>query len=132
MNENQRNQSGSEQQNTEQDQLRNPTTNEVIREVGQDRGENETLRDAEQGSGRSYDYGTQGSEQAGSNNEQASNNNMNTGRNSSRETMAGTTDMSHDQEMGSGRDVRRTQGSGQNLAPKLGTTGSDFDGQNSI
>lgn len=125
MNDNQRPRSESSEQNVEQDQLRNPTTNEVIREVSGDRGENETLRDAEQGSGRSYDYGTPGSEQAGSNN-------LNVGRNSSHETMHGTADMSSDQELGSGRDVRRSQGSGQNLAPKLGVTGSDFDGQNSI
>lgn len=134
MKENQRNRSERNERNVEQDQLRNPTTNESMREVKQDRsqhdsGQNESLRDAEKGSGRSYDYGTEGSDQAGS-----ERGNVSTGRSqkASRDTMAGTSDMSHDQEIGKGRDIRRSQDSGQNLAPKTGVSGSDFDGQNSI
>lgn len=124
MKENQRNTSGNEQRNTEQDPMRNQQ-NDSTRQVGQS-GENETLRDAEQGSGRSYDYGTQGSEQT----EQTSGTTGN--RSTSRETMHGTADMKDEMVPGRGREMRRESGSGSGLAPKMGTTGSDFDGQNSI
>ena len=128
MKENKRNRSESNERNVENDQLRDTRSNEPIREVGQDRSENETLREADKGSGRSYDYGTQGSEQTDS-----GRGNVSTGRErSSRETMHGTSDMSHDQELGRGRDIRRQAGSGSGLAPKSSVTGSDFEGQNSI
>jgi len=129
MKENKRNRSERNERGVENDSLRDTRQNEPIREVGQDRSENETLRQADKGSGRSYDYGTPGSNEAGS-----ERGNVSTGRgrqSTSRETLHGTADMNHEQELGRGRDVRR-QSSGQNLAPKTGVTGSDFDGQNSI
>ena len=129
MKENKRNRSESNERNVENDQLRNTGSNENSKNVRQDRSQSDNLREADKGSGRSYDYGTQGSEET-----EGQRGNASTGRSqqSSRETMAGTSDMSHDQEIGKGRDNRRSQGSGQNLAPKMGTTGSDFDGQNAI
>jgi len=126
MKENQRNRSGMNEQNTQNEPMRN-TENENRRDVGQERS-NESLRDAEQGSGRSYDYGTQGSEQT----EGGSANVGGSRQSGNRETMAGTADMKDDQVMGRGRDIRRQAGSGSGLAPKTGVTGSDFDGQNSI
>jgi hypothetical protein len=128
MKENKRNRSESNER-SEQDQLRNTQSGESTREVRQDRSQSDNLREADKGSGRSYDYGTPGSQEAGSDR-----GNVSTGRSqrSSRENMAGTSDMSHDQEIGKGRDVRRSQDSSQNLAPKSSVTGSDFDGQNSI
>ena len=124
MKENQMNRGGNEQRNTEQDQMRNQQ-NDSMQNVGQNR-ENESLRDSDLGSGRSYDYGTQGSEQT----EQTSGTTGN--RSTSRETMHGTADMKDEQVPGRGREMRRESGSGSGLAPKMGTTGSDFDGQNSI
>ena len=124
MKENQRNRSGNEQRNTEQDPMRNQQ-NDSTREVGQNR-ESDNLRDADLGSGRSYDYGTQGSEQTENTSGTSGN------RSSSRETMHGTADMKDEQVPGRGREMRRESGSGSGLAPKMGTTGSDFDGQNSI
>ena len=120
------------QQDMQNDQLRGNTMNETIRDVSGDR--NETLRDADMGSGRSYDYGTQGSEETDNLRSDAGDmgGGQGVGGGRSRENVAGTADMKDEQITGAGRDVRRRQGSGQNLAPKLGTTGSHFDGQNSI
>lgn len=128
MKENQRNQRDMDQRSNEQENMRNPQQDRT-REVGQNREQNESLRDAEQGSGRSYDYGTQGSEQT-ENTSSGSSLNSGTGR---RESVAGTTDMRDEQALGRSRNnSRRQPGSGSGLAPKTGTTGSDYDGQNSI
>ena len=129
MKENKRNRSESNERNEQQESLRNTQSGESTREVRQDRSQSDNLREADKGSGRSYDYGTPGSKESGS-----ERSNVSSGRSqgSSRENMAGTSDMSHDQEIGKGRDVRRSQASDQNLAPKSSVTGSDFDGQNAI
>ncbi len=116
------------ERNMENQPLRETGSNESIREVGQERREQDNLREADKGSGRSYDYGTPGSERT-----ESDRSNVSTERQqASRETVAGTADMKNNQATGRGRDVKRQAGSGSGLSPKMNVTGSDFDGQNSI
>ena len=127
MEKNQRNQKNQEQRSSEQDQLRQSTPQEPTTNVGQNRDmeQNESLRDAEQGSGRSYDYGTEGSDMdrggTGRRNDHSGHQNLssNTG---------GTVDMGPNSITGSNRESRAGTGSGLNT--KRSVTGSDFDGQN--
>ncbi len=121
------------ERNLENQPLRQSDSNESIREVGQQRREHDNLREADKGSGRSYDYGTPGSERTESERTESDRSNISTGRQqASRETVAGTADMKNNQATGRGRDLKRQAGSGSGLSPKMNVTGSDFDGQNSI
>jgi hypothetical protein len=121
MDKNQRNEN---ERTSEQDQLRGNTMNETIRNVGNMDEKNETLRDAEQGSGRSYDYGTEGSDMS-----DTSRRNSDAGQQNASASRGGTSDMDDESIAGAGRDTRTQRGSG--LTTKRSITGSDFDGQNS-
>jgi len=77
------------------------------------------------GSGRSYDYGTEGSSTEEDTNQQL-------GRNSNQQNISNPTTTpgsSSDNMPGTGRSDTRT-GMGSGLTTKQSTTGSDFDGQN--
>ncbi len=126
MKENKRNDKHNEQKRAEEDQLRDKTMNETIRDVNNDRDieQNETLRNAEQGSGRSYDYGAEGSDN------QRKRGGLNYDQQDTSGTRGGTVDMDDQTVSGAGRATPGATGTGSGLAPKTGVTGSDYDGQN--
>lgn len=78
----------------------------------------------EAGSGRSYDYGTEGSSEEDLNQQ--------LGRNSNQQNVSNpisTPGTGNDNMPGTGRSDSRA-GTGSGLTTKQGTTGSDYDGQN--
>jgi hypothetical protein len=128
MEKNQRNEDmrNERRRSSEQDQSRQ-STNENRREVRQDRDmeQNESLRDADQGSGRSYDYGTEGSDMDTNSTRRTDH----TSHQNLSSNTGGTVDMGPNSLTGSNNRTSRA-GTGSGLNTKRGVTGSDFDGQN--
>jgi hypothetical protein len=91
-----------------------------------------TLQEDASGSGRSYDYGSEGSteeemnQQLGLNSNQQ---NISGTQDASGQNNNSTTDLGNDSISGAGRSSSRA-GSGSGMDTKRSTTGSDFDGQN--
>jgi hypothetical protein len=79
----------------------------------------------EAGSGRSYDYGSEGSSEEDMNQQLGRNSNQ---QNISNPTTTSTPGTGSDSMPGVGNNSRAGAGSG--MTTKQGTTGSDFDGQN--
>lgn len=107
-----------------QDQLRGNTMNEQIREVGNNRDlSSDDRRDAD--TERNMEEGSE---------ENTSANTTRRGMNYTPQDMSGVrsggiTDMDDQAEGGAGSVSGRRLGAGSNITQKLGTTGSDFDGQ---
>jgi hypothetical protein len=84
------------------------------------------------GSGRSYDYGTEGSNEEEINQQLGLNSNQQTvtgTQDASGQNNNSTTDLGNDSISGAGRSSSRA-GTGSGLDTKRSVTGSDFDGQN--
>ena len=114
-----------EQRNSEEEQLRMNTTNETIREASGDPDmdlnelkDNETENDYE---GRSRASDNSDITQGVSYNP----------NDASAVRSGGVSDMDDQTTGGAGLNTGTRKGSGSNLTPKMGTTGSDYDGQNS-
>ena len=92
-----------------------------------------TLQEDASGSGRSYDYGAEGSTEEEMNQQLGRNSNQQnisgTQQNASEMNNNSTTDLGNDSISGAGRSSSRA-GTGSGLDTKRSVTGSDFDGQN--
>ena len=106
------------QRSSEQDQLRNETTNEAIRNTGNTPNQNNQSQqeNIEDSSGRSYDYGTSNDRTSTDASDLTSSSNR-----------SGNTDLSNSTTTGSGHDTITHRGA--DLTTKKSVTGSDFDGQ---
>lgn len=110
------------QKNMEHDQLRPQTTNEVISDVSGQQGGAGQNQSAEEGSGRSYDYGSP--------NDDTARQGTGAGQQQGTASRGATTDTDAGSIGGPSRGAGDDRDSG--LATKRSVTGSDFDGQNSI
>lgn len=129
MKENKEHDKNKDLRNSDQDQLRSNTTNEVIREASGDPDMN--LSDTQRtGTERDMDQGG-GNTSGGTNyNDRSAARGMSyTPNDASAVRSGGKSDMDDQTSGGAGLTGIR-KGAGANLAPKTGRTGSDFDGQN--
>ena len=115
-----------DQSHSDQDQLRSNTMNETIREVSGNPEMNlNDIRDSDQGhSGQEFSTGGAGNIDV----TQGMSYNPN---DTSGVRSGGTVDMDDQTAGGAGLNTGTRPGLGSNLTPKMGTTGSDYDGQNS-
>jgi|SRR5687767_5509761 len=114
-----------EQRNSEEEQLRMNTTNEAIREASGDPDMDlNELKDDETDS----DYETRSRTSYNSDITQGVSYNPN---DASGVRSGGVSDMDDQTTGGAGLNTGTRKGSGSNLTPKTGVTGSDYDGQNS-
>lgn len=122
MEQNQRDSSNTNE-NRQQDNLRNEQNNESLN-TASGLGEQAERQQEGSGSGRSYDYGTEGSSEEGMNQQLGRNSNQQTVSNPLSTPGSGSSDALP----GTGSDSRAGMGSG--MTTKQSITGSDFDGQN--
>lgn len=112
-----------EQRNNEEEQLRMNTTNETIRQASGDPDMDlNELKDDDN------DYDARSSKPYNGDLTQGVNYDPN---DASGVKSGGVSDMDDQTTSGAGINTGRRRGSGSGLTPKMGTTGSDFDGQNS-
>ena len=126
MKEDRMNNTNDDQRNNDEDQLRMNTTNETIREANGDPDMN--LNDLKADDEIDSVYDTRSEDPHHTDKTQGINYNPN---DASGVRSGGTVDMDDQTTGGAGLDTGTRRGSGSNLTPKMGTTGSDFDGQNS-
>ena len=106
------------------DNMQNEQNNESLNTASGLRDQAERQSSSSEGSGRSYDYGTEGSSEEEMNEQ--------LGRNSNQQTISNpvnTPGASGSSMPGTGRSDSRA-GTGSGLTTKQNITGSDFDGQN--
>jgi hypothetical protein len=126
MDENRTNNLDDDQLNADQDKLRSSTMNEMIREVNGDPDLNlNELKDTDEAAGNA-DAGLSSNRDHSSLAEGMTWN----PNDASGVRSGGITDMDNQTIRGAGSGSGHSTGSGSHLAPKMGTTGSDFDGQN--
>ncbi len=126
MEENTKNTRNDDQINSDQDQLRNKTTSEVIREVHGDPDMNlNDIRDTNTEISGNHETGSGGSHDSDLTQGMSWNPN-----DASAVRSGGTTDMDDQTSGGAGLNTGPRRGLGSHMKTKMGTTGSDFDGQN--
>jgi hypothetical protein len=127
MEHNKSNDRNDDQRNADQDKIRSNTMNETIREVsgGPDMNLN-GLRDSDQESDSIHELDTEVNRNTDVTQGMSYNPNDTSGVRS-----GGTVDMDDQTAGGAGANTGTRRGLGSNLTPKMGTTGSDYDGQNS-
>ena len=117
--------SDDEQRNSDEEQLRMNTTNETIREVSGD--PDMDLNDLKDDNADN-DYDTSSRNRSGNDITRGVSYDPN---DASGIRSGGISDMDDQTTGGAGLNTGTRRGSGSNLTPKMGTTGSDYDGQNS-
>jgi len=117
--------SDDEQRNSDEEQLRMNTTNETIREASGDRDMD--LNELK-GENADSDYDTPSQNSYSNDVTQGVSYDPN---DASGVRSGGASDMDDQTTGGAGLNTGARRGSGSNLTPKMGTTGSDYDGQNS-
>ena len=117
--------SDDEQRNSDEEQLRMNTTNETIREVSGD--PDMDLNDLKDDNADN-DYDTSSRNRSGNDITRGVSYDPN---DASGIRSGGISDMNEQTTGGAGLNTGTRSGSGSNLTPKMGTTGSDYDGQNS-
>lgn len=128
MKENLDNDRNDDQRNLDDDQLRSNTMNETIREASGDADMDlNSLSDAEGDMDHTARHGSQG---AAGDTDQTQGMSY-TPNDASGVRSGGITDMDDQTSGGAGLNTGARRGLGSHLTPKMGTSGSDFDGQNS-
>ena len=126
MNENHRNDDLNDQKSNDQDQLRDNTMNETIRAVsGNEDADLNKMTDA----GLDTDSSNGGATATTGNKDNTSGGANYTPEDPSAVRSGGIIDMNDQTVSGAGSGITHRRGSGSGLAPKTGTTGSDYDGQ---
>jgi hypothetical protein len=126
MKDNIRNDRRDDQVNRDQDQLRENTMNEMIRENSGDA--DKSLNDIRQDADNDLDSG-QRSARRELRNTDITQGMSYTPNDASGVRSGGTVDMGDQTAGGAGKNTGRRRGAGSSIKPKRGTTGSDYDGQ---